>query len=95
MEVFEVWPVSLLIASLAIGLLVGSFLNVVAYRLPVMMQREWEAEAAEMAGAEPAATETFNLAVPRSRCPHCQHDRGTARLKRSEERFSRNAETGV
>ena len=54
-------------------LLIGSFLNVVIYRLPVMMQREWRAQCAELQ-AEPAddvPEGRFNLVVPRSRCPSC------------------------
>lgn len=62
-------------ASLAglLGLLIGSFLNVVVYRLPKMMERQWAAECAELSGQplEPAAP--FSLVQPRSRCPHCQH----------------------
>ena len=54
-----------------LGLLVGSFLNVVIHRLPQMLERQWAAECAELAGKEPAAAEPFNLMVPRSRCPHC------------------------
>ena len=56
-----------------LGLLIGSFLNVVVYRLPKMMERQWAAECADLAGKEPAPTEPFNLSVPRSRCPHCGH----------------------
>ncbi len=56
-----------------IGLFVGSFLNVVIHRLPRMMEREWHAQAAELRGEAPAAAERFNLATPRSRCPHCGH----------------------
>ncbi len=58
-----------------LGLLVGSFLNVVIHRLPRMMERRWAAECAELHGkAEASAvTEPFNLMVPRSRCPHCGH----------------------
>lgn len=56
-----------------LGLLIGSFLNVVVYRLPKMMERQWAAECAELSGKEAAATEAFNLMVPRSRCPHCGH----------------------
>jgi leader peptidase (prepilin peptidase)/N-methyltransferase len=56
-----------------LGLLVGSFLNVVIHRLPRMMERQWAAECAEMQGAEAPAAERFNLVVPRSRCPHCGH----------------------
>ncbi|PIF89141.1 type 4 prepilin peptidase 1 [Acidovorax sp. 62] len=61
------------------GLLIGSFLNVVIYRLPKMMERQWAAEAAafqaEQAGSdtEPAQQGAFNLMVPRSRCPSCGH----------------------
>ncbi len=56
-----------------IGLLIGSFLNVVVYRMPKMMERQWQVEAAELAGQEAPAQETFNLMLPRSRCPHCGH----------------------
>ncbi|MGL1832937.1 prepilin peptidase [Rhodocyclaceae bacterium SMB388] len=56
-----------------LGLFVGSFLNVVIHRLPRMMEREWEAQAAEIRGEEAAPAERFNLATPRSRCPHCGH----------------------
>lgn len=57
---------------LVLGLLVGSFLNVVIYRLPVMMQRQWRRDCLEML-EQPAeeAIEVFNLTRPRSRCPHC------------------------
>lgn len=57
------------------SLAVGSFLNVVVYRLPVMMERDWRAQCREYFGSEteePPA-EPFNLVVPRSRCPHCGH----------------------
>lgn len=56
-----------------LGLLVGSFLNVVIYRLPVMMQREWQAQCDELAGNEITTTEPFSLSKPRSRCPECGH----------------------
>ena len=58
-----------------IGLSVGSFLNVVIYRLPVMLHREWEAEARtflNLTGIMPD-TKPFNLLVPRSQCPTCRH----------------------
>ncbi len=55
------------------GLLVGSFLNVVIYRLPKMLERQWAAECAEMAGKEPIEAPAFNLIVPRSRCQQCGH----------------------
>lgn len=56
-----------------LGLLVGSFLNVVIHRLPKMMEQEWAANCAELAGKELPTAEPFNLARPRSRCPSCQH----------------------
>ena len=55
------------------GLLIGSFLNVVVYRLPKMMERGWAVECAELSGKEAPPAEPFNLMVPRSRCPHCGH----------------------
>ena len=56
-----------------LGLLVGSFLNVVIYRLPKMLERQWAAECADLAGREPEAAEPFNLVRPRSRCRQCGH----------------------
>jgi leader peptidase (prepilin peptidase)/N-methyltransferase len=61
-----------LIAGL-FGLLFGSFLNVVIHRLPKMMQRESDNYVAEESGKPPPHTDRYNLMVPRSACPHCQH----------------------
>jgi len=55
------------------GLIVGSFLNVVIYRLPVMMQRSWENQCQELLELEQTPQESFNLITPGSRCPHCGH----------------------
>lgn len=66
-------PLAWLTVSLLLGLVVGSFLNVVIYRLPVMMQREWESQCAELSGQTTTEPSVFNLSTPRSRCPHCQH----------------------
>ncbi|MES3024408.1 MAG: A24 family peptidase [Pseudomonadota bacterium] len=55
------------------GLLIGSFLNVVIYRMPIMMQRESNCYCAEEAGKPSPHPEKFNLMVPRSGCPHCGH----------------------
>lgn len=68
-------PLAFSLCILVIGLLVGSFLNVVVYRLPIMMQRDWQVQARE-ALALPAEsdTKTFNLILPNSTCPHCKHE---------------------
>jgi len=59
--------------GLAAGLCVGSFLNVVIYRLPKIMERDWQLQCAELRGEAPPKQETFNLALPPSRCPACAH----------------------
>lgn len=64
-----------------LGLLVGSFLNVVIHRLPLMLERQWAQQCAQLASDAAASTTStpptpappFNLVVPRSRCPHCGH----------------------
>jgi leader peptidase (prepilin peptidase)/N-methyltransferase len=61
-----------LIAGL-FGLMIGSFLNVVIHRLPLMMQRESDNYCALEAGQPERHTTPYNLMVPRSACPHCQH----------------------
>jgi leader peptidase (prepilin peptidase)/N-methyltransferase len=55
------------------GLLVGSFLNVVIYRLPKMLELEWAAERQVEQASEAQKPATFNLVVPRSTCPQCGH----------------------
>jgi leader peptidase (prepilin peptidase)/N-methyltransferase len=55
------------------GLFIGSFLNVVIYRLPVMMQRSWRQQCQELLEQDIESHERFNLAVPASRCPSCGH----------------------
>jgi len=61
------------LAAALFGLLIGSFLNVVVYRLPVMAQRELDNYIAHEAGKELPHQDRFNLMVPRSACPHCGH----------------------
>ena len=56
-----------------VGLLIGSFLNVVIFRMPKMLERQWAAECAEMAGKEAETTPAFNLVRPRSTCRQCGH----------------------
>jgi len=71
-------PAFFITAVVVVGLLVGSLLNVVIYRVPVMLEREWRAQCAELAlpaGAAAAvapAGAPFNLVVPRSACPQCK-----------------------
>ncbi len=60
------------VAGLA-GLAIGSFLNVVIHRLPLVLERQWRAQAADLDGRPaPAEPEPYNLVRPRSRCPACQ-----------------------
>jgi len=68
-------PLTFVAAAFVLALLVGSFLNVVIYRLPLMMEKEWRAQCAELT-AEPATDlpeGRFDLLAPRSRCPQCGH----------------------
>ena len=67
-------PALLLTTVVLLGLLVGSFINVVVLRLPEMMLRAWHHEARDILGHDPVPeTDTFNLVTPRSRCPSCGH----------------------
>jgi leader peptidase (prepilin peptidase)/N-methyltransferase len=64
-----------LLTSALLGLIAGSFFNVVVYRLPLILQKDWRNECCELLGltTETAAPKTFNLFLPRSHCPQCQH----------------------
>ena len=56
-----------------IGIMVGSFLNVVIHRLPRMMERAWHQQCAELRGENINNLPVFNLVIPRSTCPRCEH----------------------
>ncbi len=55
------------------GLMVGSFLNVLIFRLPKMMERQWARDYQEWSGSPETPQTPYNLAVPRSSCPVCAH----------------------
>ena len=61
------------ILCLILGLMVGSFLNVVIHRLPIMMERDWRCQCADLHGETIPEQEPFSLVRPRSRCPACGH----------------------
>jgi leader peptidase (prepilin peptidase)/N-methyltransferase len=66
-------PAAATAAAAVLGLVVGSFLNVVIHRLPKMLERGWAQQCAELRGEEPALAPAYNLVVPRSACPSCGH----------------------
>jgi len=67
-------PNPLIVITGILGLVVGSFINVVIYRLPIMMERDWRKQCAQLLAIEESKfDEPFNLSQPRSRCPHCSH----------------------
>jgi leader peptidase (prepilin peptidase)/N-methyltransferase len=72
-EVLQLHPWLLYGGVLALGLIVGSFLNVVIHRLPIMMEREWRQQCEELAGKQASPHQAYNLVYPRSGCPHCGH----------------------
>ena len=73
LDLFQSTPWLWLLTAAGLGLIVGSFLNVVIYRVPVMLQRSWEAQCAELKGESPPAPPPFNLVRPASTCRQCGH----------------------
>jgi leader peptidase (prepilin peptidase) / N-methyltransferase len=78
-EFFATNPALLAVIALAFGLVIGSFLNVVIYRLPIMMETEWTQQCQELLEIESPESEKsdlprFNLAIPNSHCPKCKHE---------------------
>ena len=65
-------PVFFISICSIVGLMVGSFLNVVIYRLPKMLEREWRQQCASLCG-RPDVGPPYNIVTPRSACPHCGH----------------------
>lgn len=78
MGIVEFWSSNAgiyMITVAVLGLLVGSFLNVVVYRLPKMLMRDWRRQAREVLDMpEKQDTEAFNLMLPNSNCPNCGHE---------------------
>ena len=70
-QILQTSTFALCVVVALFGLCVGSFLNVVIYRLPLMMERQWKAECAALDGREPDEGAAFNLVTPPSRCPSC------------------------
>ncbi len=75
-ELLQTVPTAFVGMSLILGLMVGSFLNVVIHRLPKMMELGWQRQCAELrdpVDGGVAAHPAYNLLIPRSACPHCHH----------------------
>jgi leader peptidase (prepilin peptidase)/N-methyltransferase len=72
-QFFQSSPGAFAAACGVLGLVVGSFLNVVIHRLPRVLERGWLAQCAELRGEKPPEGPTYNLVTPRSSCPHCGH----------------------
>jgi leader peptidase (prepilin peptidase)/N-methyltransferase len=67
-------PEALIVVVGLLGLIIGSFLNVIIYRLPIMMQQEARLQCAELLNVPVSqSNQSFNLIQPRSHCPHCGH----------------------
>ena len=81
LEVLQHTPVLLGVFTIILGLIFGSFLNVVIYRLPKILIREWSRHCISFLAEQDKAfaftptteTEPFTLSIPSSRCPHCGH----------------------
>lgn len=73
LELLAAEPALFVALAAVFGLLVGSFLNVVIHRLPIMLQRDWREQCAWVNGNTPVEEVPYNLVVPRSACPVCRH----------------------
>ncbi|MBK5354123.1 prepilin peptidase [Pseudomonas sp. TH41] len=73
-EILALYPQAFTVIALVVGLLIGSFLNVVIWRLPKMLEREWRQQANDILGLPTQPPQpTYNLVLPHSQCPHCSH----------------------
>jgi leader peptidase (prepilin peptidase)/N-methyltransferase len=72
-QILQTSPLLFAVTCAVLGLMVGSFLNVVIHRLPKMLEIGWQQQCAELRGEEPPPVAPYNLVVPRSACPHCNH----------------------
>lgn len=73
-ELFAVYPLAFVGTALLLGLVVGSFLNVLIWRLPKMLERDWRQQAHDVLGLPGEASQpVYNLMLPHSECPHCAH----------------------
>lgn len=72
-QVFHQSPLSWTIFAILLGLIVGSFLNVLVYRLPIMMHNAWQDQADATLGHLPRQRDRFDLVHPPSHCRHCGH----------------------
>ena len=76
---FATFPIAFLCFAVLLGLIIGSFLNVVIYRLPIIMQRDWTEQCNEFLELDESQKKTdnlpsFNLSNPGSHCPNCKHE---------------------
>ena len=72
-DVLRSEPTFFITFSVILGLMVGSFLNVVIHRLPKMMEQEWHANCLELQGKEVPEQAKYTIVTPRSACPQCGH----------------------
>ena len=76
LDLLEANTTLLLVVVGIFSLLIGSFLNAVIYRIPIMLERSWKQDCQDMFGGSGEAKknqQTFNILTPRSQCPSCGH----------------------
>lgn len=72
-HLLQTTPVFFISLCATIGLMIGSFLNVVIHRLPRMLERQWQQQCAELHGKTVEVSPPFSIVTPRSSCPNCGH----------------------